>query len=238
MIDPAIATTENEKFIAHHFNLTLERMKSEMVDSLPACDNPSGMAAANAQFRFRLVTQCYLRRLHYLARKFSEALNCEDVLMSLIMARTLLETQAHLHHLLFSLIEALEKKNFGKAHKFLTKHTLGRKDGHAAHTDIKPVHIAESLKTFDKTYEGNSNDHAYYSEYLHPNSSGNVQLFSDYDEKTKHFVLFDEPKKQFSRGFTTACSFCSIGEDLEKFSRIEDLIDKHWQPPETPQELH
>jgi hypothetical protein len=173
--------------VAQMGNVALDDLSAVMVDQINAADFVDSKVA----WMFACLHQAFAYRLVDLGEATIFLWTNKRWLMSVIAARSLLETTALIHYVVREVENAVDAKDAAKLHEIVMQQTFSQKTGDHG---LPATHILKAVDRLTKVAPGARAFYDRLSEYTHPNSNGHYFFYSDLDTD-QHLTKFSRDKR-------------------------------------------
>jgi hypothetical protein len=204
----AIDLTDERWEAVEEGNACLERLlaqrKSEITLSGPFVESRTGWKCAVLQ-------QAFLYRVCALANGVAGEWNCGNIIASVTLSRSLLETIVVADYIRDEMLRLRDPMNreasdaiddLCSRHLFATRNQAIIDSG----SGISPVNILNYVDKFDKKIPSVREAYDFLSEYAHPNGTGQFFTYGELDRKTGRVAFHESaPRVRGIKGHVMAC---------------------------------
>jgi hypothetical protein len=173
--------------LAHQSNLALDDLSAILVDEIDHADYLDSKSA----WKFACLHQALSYRLVDLGEATIFLWANKRWLMSVIAARSVLETIALVHHVVSEVEKAVEAKDLVKLDEIAMQQTFSQKTGDHG---LPATHILKAIDQLAKVITGARDYYDRLSEYTHPNANGHYFFYADLDPD-QHLTKFSRDKR-------------------------------------------
>jgi hypothetical protein len=201
---------------ALYANSALDELSAILVHQIETAEYPDSKIA----WKFACLHQALAYRVVDLAEATILLWTNKRWLMSVIGARSMLETTALIHYVVSEIEKAVEARDITKLDAIAMQQTFSMRKGDA---EFPATQILTAIDRATKVLPEFRELYELLSEYAHPNSDGHYFFFADLDVN-QHVTRFSRDKRGSSAIKFIASAFTSIGWAQHRLDELTKLL--------------
>lgn len=216
--------------LAQSLNLALDTISAQ---KQPSIELDEVFAKSKIAWKYAVLRQSLTYRIVDLANSTVEQWNRENILTSIIIARSLIETCAIVNFVSCQMKRHLNDQDIDKLDGLVMQQTFGgRHDYWNFDGSYIATNVLSALDLLDKEIHGNKEKHGirdFYermSETVHPNSQGHQQFYATIDKQTAS-VAFSRTKRGRSDTWDKiGASLMAVEWSIKKLEEIDRMLEQ------------